>query len=305
MNETYSSSPRHILVIVNPAAGRPRRAAKRLQRVVAALERRGCTVAIRRTAARGDAERLAREAEPGFDVIVAAGGDGTVNEVANGLAGSMRPLALLPLGTANVLAHEIGLPREPEALAALIADAEPRPIWPGRVGDRLFVAMAGIGFDAEVISRVDNRLKRRFGRLAFAIAIVQSLRRCRPPDLVARAEGSTFRAASAIVTKGRFYAGRFRIAPGVRAADPVLQIVLFRRGGRLAALRCLAALVCGRLHRLRDVTILEAGEAAFDGAEPSLVEADGEIAGRLPVTVGIAAQPLLLLQPAAAAGASP
>ena len=238
-------------------------------------------------------------------MIVAAGGDGTVNEVANGLAGSMRPLALLPLGTANVLAHEIGLPPGPEALAALIADAEPRPIWPGRVGDRLFVAMAGIGFDAEVISRVDNRLKRRFGKFAFAVAIARTLWRHRPSGLVVRADGSTFRAASVVITKGRFYAGRFRIAPGVRAADPLLQIVLFRHGSRPAVLRCLAAMCCGRLHRLRDVSIFATREVSLDGAEPSLVEADGEIAGRLPVTVGIAAQPLLLLQPAAAAGASP
>ncbi len=292
--------PRRILVIVNPVAGRGGRGADRLLGVVSELERRGCAVAIRRTAAPGDAERLAREAEPGFDVIVAAGGDGTVNEVANGLSRSPRPMALLPLGTANVLAQEIGLPRGSRELAALIADAEPRPIWPGRVGDRLFIAVAGIGFDAEIIARVDASLKRRFGKLAFLEAIVECLGHRYRRELVVRAEGSTFRAASAVITKGRFYAGRFRIAPGVRAADPILQIVLFRHGGRLAVLRYLAAMACGVLHRLRDVSVFTARTASFESAEPTLVEADGEIVGRLPVVVRIAETPLLLVQPGAA-----
>jgi YegS/Rv2252/BmrU family lipid kinase len=292
--------PRHILVIVNPAAGRPRRAARRLRRAVAELERRGCTLVIRRTAGPGDAERLAREAEPAFDLIVAAGGDGTVGEVANGLAGSSLPLALLPLGTANVLAHEIGLPRRPEQIAALIAEGQPRPVWPGRIGDRLFVAMAGVGFDTEVIGRVGGDLKRRFGKLAFAVAAVECLWRRRPSEFVVRAAGSTFRAASVIITKGRFYAGRFRIAPGVRAADPVLQLALLRRGDRIAVLRALAALACGCLHRLDYVSVLHAGEALLDSPEPSLIEADGEIVGRLPAAVRIADRPLPLVQPATA-----
>jgi YegS/Rv2252/BmrU family lipid kinase len=292
--------PRRILVIVNPAAGKPRRAARRLRRAVAELERRGCALVIRLTAGPGDAERLAREAEPGFDLIVAAGGDGTVGEIANGLAGSSLPLALLPLGTANVLAHEIGLPRRPERVAALIAEAQPRPIWPGRIGDRLFVAMAGVGFDAEVIAQVGVGLKRRFGKLAFAVAAVECLWRRRPSEIVVRAGGSTFRAASVIITKGRFYAGRFRIAPGVRAADPLLQLALLRRGDRVAVLRALVALPCGYLHRLRDVSVLHAGEALLDSPEPSPIEADGEIIGRLPAAVRIADRPLLLVQPAAA-----
>ena len=117
--------PRRILVIFNPAAGRERSRAKRLGRVVAELERRGCTVTVLSTRAPGDAERLAREADLAFDLIVAAGGDGTVNEVANGIFAASRPLAVLPLGTGNVLANEIGLPRDPRRLARVIADGTP------------------------------------------------------------------------------------------------------------------------------------------------------------------------------------
>ncbi len=140
--------PRRILVIFNPAAGSARRRAQRLRRIIAELERRGCKVAVRPTQGPGDALRLARDADAHFDVIVAAGGDGTVNEVANGVFAASRPLAVVPLGTGNVLANEIGLPRKPQDLARLIAEGAPQPLWPGRAGDRLFVAMTGIGFDA-------------------------------------------------------------------------------------------------------------------------------------------------------------
>ncbi len=294
--------PRRILVIFNPAAGRERSHAKRLGRVVAELERRGCTVTILPTDAPGDAEQLAREADPAFDLIVAAGGDGTVNEVANGIFAASRPLAVLPLGTGNVLANEIGLPRDPRRLARVIADGMPKPIWPGRAGDRLFLAMIGIGFDAEVLGALDPCMKRRIGKLAFIWAILLCLARYRRSEFIVSTEGGADRVASAIVTTGRLYAGRFVIAPDARLDVPLLHIVLFRRAGRLAVLRYLGAMLLGRLHRLADVSILTvrrasvaAGQAAAAG--PSVVETDGEIRGRLPLAIGIAASPLLLVQP--------
>ena len=300
--------PRRILVIFNPTAGRGRSRAKRLSRVITELERRGCTVTVLSTRAPGDAERLAREADLAFDVIVAAGGDGTVNEVANGIFATSRPLAVLPLGTGNVLANEISLPRDPRLLAQVIADGAPKPIWPGRAGDRLFLAMTGVGFDAEVLGALDPWLKRRLGKLGFVWAILLSLCRYRRGEFVVGTEAGAYRAASAIVTTGRLYAGRFVIAPDARLDVPLLHIVLFRRAGRLAVLRYLGAMLLGRLHRLADVSILttrHASVAAGDpaAAGPSMVEIDGEIRGRLPLAIEIAASPLLLIQPGPASPA--
>jgi diacylglycerol kinase (ATP) len=294
--------PRRILVIFNPTAGRGRSRAKRLSRVVAELERRGCTVTVLSTRAPGDAERLAREADLAFDLIVAAGGDGTVNEVANGIFAASRPLAVLPLGTGNVLANEIGLPRDPRRLARVIADGTPKPIWPGRAGDRLFLAMTGVGFDAEVLSALDPWLKRRLGKLGYIWAILLSLCCYRRSEFVVGTEAGAYRAASTIVTKGRLYAGRFVIAPDARLDAPLLHIVLFRRAGRLAVLRYLGAMLLGRLHRLADVSILTARRASVAAGDPaasgpSMVEIDGEIRGRLPMAIEIATSPLLLIQP--------
>src|SRR5207245_2594326 len=185
--------------------GRSRAARRRLARVVAALERRGCAAIVRRAGPEiGDAERLTREAEGNIDIIVAAGGDGTLNAVANGIAGAPRPVALLPLGTANVLAHEISLPRDPERLAALIAEGPVRAIRLGRVGDRVFLTTASSGFDAETVAAVDPRLKRRLGRVAFAWAILVCLCRYRGGELSVRVDGADHRAAAVIAAKGRF-----------------------------------------------------------------------------------------------------
>jgi diacylglycerol kinase (ATP) len=292
--------PRQILIILNRAAGRTARAANRLRGVVAALERRGCEVVIRPTRGPGDAEGLARQAEPRFDLVVAAGGDGTVNEVVNGLAGSSRPMAVLPFGTGNVLANILGLPRAPEELARVIAEAPARPIWPARAGDRLCVTMAGVGFDAEVLLALDHRLKRRVGKLAFVLAILTCLWRYRPNDLSVEADGCTYRAASVIVVNGHLYAGRFMIAPTARLDEPLLHMVMFRRAGRLAALRCLCAMAAGALDRLAEVTILPARRVSVAACGPACdrtapVQIDGEIGGVLPLSIAIADAPLLLV----------
>ena len=282
-------------------AGPARRCAARLHAVVAELERRDCIVEVRSTRAPGDAERLAREANPSFDLIVAAGGDGTVNEVVNGLFAASRPMAVLPLGTGNVLANEVGMPRNPRQLARVIADGEPMPIWPGRAGGRLFVAMTGVGFDAQVLSTLDPNLKRRIGKLAVAWAILLCVCRYRRREFVVAAPDA-HRVNSAIITKGRFYAGRFVIAPDARVADPLFHILLFRQTGRLAVVRYLAAMILGVLHRLPDVSIVTARRvavSAFDSDESwvSVVETDGEVDGRLPLVIEIAENPVLLIQP--------
>jgi diacylglycerol kinase (ATP) len=289
---------RQILIIVNPAAGRRRAAERRLGRFVAALEHRGCIVALRRAGpSMGEVERLAREAERGFDAIVAAGGDGTVNAVVNGLQSSRMPVGVLPLGTANVLARELGLPRDPEQLAGLIAAGPVSSVWPGRIGNRAFMMMASAGFDSEIVAAVRPGLKRRAGRLAFAWAILVRLWRYRGSELLVRADGLEYRVAGVVAAKGRHYAGPFIVAPGAKLSEPTLELVLLRASGRFAVLRYALALGFGFVPRLPGVTILRVREALVFG-EPSVpVQADGEIVGHLPVTIGVADEPLLLVEP--------
>ncbi len=174
----------------------------------------------------------------------------------------------------------------------MIAAGPARPIWPGRVGGRLFLTMASSGFDAEMIAAVNPRLKRYVGRLAFAWAILMCLWWYRACELSVRVEGVEHHAATVIAAKGRFYAGSYVIAPRADLAEPTLDFVLLRRAGRLAVLRYLGALLLGRVTRRKDITVPACARARrFRPPRRSPVQADGEIVARLPVSLGIAEQP--------------
>jgi diacylglycerol kinase (ATP) len=290
-------APRRLLVIYNPAAGR--KPGRRLAEVLAHLHGLGSTVVLRETAARGDAEAIARAADPAeFDAVAAAGGDGTINEIVNGLATSALPLVVLPLGTGNVLANELGLPRDARRLAELAAFGEAAPIWTGQIGSRHFVMMAGIGFDAAVVAGLDEALKRRIGKLAFVREILVQLWRYDGPRYRIVCDGVEHEVASAVVAKGHFYAGRFVLAPAARIDDSALHVVLFRRSGRGAALLYLAAMGLGLAHRLPSVTIMRTTELTFLGPPGLPVEGDGDILAHLPVTVRVSDQPLRVVRPA-------
>ena len=308
MTSTTSRERQRFLVIFNPVAGS--RARRRLDAVLEEMRRLGNTVVLRETRSPGDAEVFAREATAAaFDAVIVAGGDGTLNEAVNGLADLSIPVAIFPFGTGNVLAHEIGMPRHPARLAAIAASGPVRPISVGeavfedRPDARRFLLMTGVGFDAEVVEGLDLDLKRRAGKIAFVWSILKRLRRYRRTEFSVTVEGedgiSERRAASAVATKARFYAGRFVLAPAARLGDRSFQLALFRRGGRGAALGYLLALAGGFLHRLRHVEIATARTARFTLPRGAPVQIDGDVIGHLPVTIRIAQAPLLLVHPGA------
>src|SRR5271157_4053411 len=161
-----------MIIVFNPVAGRRR--AHLLWRVLDVLVANGVRLDLAETHRPGHAEALAREAVlRGEQMVVAAGGDGTIAEVANGLMGSGARLGVIPLGTANVLAHELGLPFAPKSVAAALAFGRTRTLWPGQVNDadgtRLFVQMLGVGFDAQVVHNLWLPLKKAFGKGAYVL----------------------------------------------------------------------------------------------------------------------------------------
>jgi diacylglycerol kinase family enzyme len=290
-------------VIHNPTAGR--RAAARLAHWLGALERLDAPVELAATNARGHAEALTRAADPGrYDAVAVAGGDGTLNEAANGLAASPLPLAILPCGTANVLARELGIPLRGDGAARIAAFAPARPVWPGEVlapgatDGRRFLLMAGVGFDAEVVEALDLGLKRRIGRLAYAAATLARLRGEVAARYPARIDGAPAAPASLVACRSRFYGGRFVLAPAARLDEPRLQVVLFERGGRRAALAYLGAMLAGRLAGRRDLRVLAADRVELDGPAGAAVQLDGDVRARLPAVIRIAPTPLMLAAPA-------
>ncbi len=302
---------RRLLVIHNPTAGR--RARRRFDRTIGALSALGCEIRIRRTGGRGDAESFARDAARTGDVdrVVAAGGDGTVNEVVNGLAGGLAgtplPLAILPLGTANVLATEIGLSRDPARLAETIAGAEPRPVCLGRISpesdrSRMFAMMAGVGFDAHAVAGISHPLKRILGRGAYYAEILRQLVTFPFPTYRVSVDGTTHEAVSLVVAKGRYYGGRYVLAPEARLEDPRFHVCLFQRGGIRAALGYGLALQRGRIGESADFRIvagcrvvIEAPPGSPRQADP--LQADGDIVSELPVVIETAPAALHLVMP--------
>ena len=177
-----------------------RRRHERLQAVLTELGKRGLRPRLEETRARGDAVKMAQQAvRQGASLVVAAGGDGTIAEVAEGLRGSKTQLGILPLGTANVLALELGLPRAPAALAETLIGGRIRWLRPGLVtfadgSNRLFVQMLGMGFDAAVVSALDLGLKRRLGRAAYVLQAARELTRYRFPACVVELDGTRYEA---------------------------------------------------------------------------------------------------------------
>lgn len=270
-----------LLVVYNPIAGRRRR--RFLSLVLEALEARAASVRLEPTQARGDAELLARAAgATGAARLVVAGGDGTINEALNGLAGSKVALGIVPLGTANVLAAELGIANSARSVAAAILDGQPRAVTLGTVNGRRFSMMAGVGFDAHVVRDVSGKLKRLVGKGAYVLETLRQLAVYRSKMYDVRIDGVAMRAASLLVCNGHFYGGRFVAAPQARLENPDLQVVLFQRAGRFAILRYTLALALGRLPTRADVRIVSARTVEIDGPAGEPVQGDGDIVAHLP-----------------------
>lgn len=276
---------RSIHIILNPTAGARRSGL--LEAIVRRLKDEGAEVTLERTEAAGHATELARRAaERGeADVIVAAGGDGTINEVARGLLGQGVPLGIIPLGTANVLAIELGLRARAGEVADMLLSGPAHLIGTGLVGGRIFLLMVGIGFDGVVVHAINPRLKRLWGKGAFVWAGVKAWAKGPGRDIRLVADGREKRAQWAIVLNGRFFAGPYILSRGGDLTQPGLTLFLFRDGRRMALVRYLIALGLGRVEKLDDVEVLPVRQVKFAAPEGLEVEVDGDAGGVLPQTV--------------------
>ena len=302
---------RRLLVIYNPVAGRRRRS--RFEAALARLRALGCGLSLRETGGPGEAKALARAARPGDgDLLVAAGGDGTVNEIVNGLvaapAPAPLPLAILPLGTSNVLAREIGLGGDPAAAALAIARGPARPVCLGRIhqphaGPRHFLVMAGVGFDARVVAAVGPAAKRRLGRAAYVLEAVRQARNF--PRLAYRVvvDGVAHEAGSVVVANAAHYGGPFVIAPEARLESPGFQVCLFQRGGPWQVPRYAFGLVSGRLPRMAGFRRVTGRHVRIESADSpgDPIQCDGDLAAHLPADFETVEGALTLVHPPAAA----
>lgn len=285
------------MVVRNPTAGRRRHGYYR--RIIDALEATGCTVSCHDTMRSGDAEKIAAEVDgTDCDVLVIAGGDGTINEALNGLRADSPPLGVIPLGTANVLALELGLSTEPAAIAAVIAGGRPVSIRLGRLNGRRFVMMAGVGFDARVVAGVTTRFKRLAGKGAYVWRTVVELVRYQDAAYAAEIDGVGYRAASVVVANGRYYGGPFMIAPEADLCADSFEVCLFESGGRFNAIRYGLGLLTRRIHKMDGLRIVRGRSITILGPLAEPIQIDGDMFGQLPASIELDSDPVSVLLPA-------
>ncbi len=285
-----------IKLIANPVSGGDAR--PRIQTALELLHSYGAEVDLCLTDARGDARKAAERAlSEGYDRIVAAGGDGTLNEVVNGVASPDLPIAFLPLGTVNVFALEAEIPMQLEKACALAVHGSPRQITLGRIGDELFLLMVSAGWDAEAVTHVRSGLKRLVGRLAYAVSALEVLL-LRPPasmELVLP-DGNCHAGFGVVVSNCRYYGGRYVVTPEASMHRDDLEVCLLRQGSRLAMLKFATGLLLKRPLQAPLVEFFTLTSAELRGENVS-VQVDGDAWGGLPVRFEVVPRAVTMVLP--------
>jgi len=245
------------------------------------------------TSGPGDATRIAAHAtQDGFNEVIVSGGDGTVNEVLQGLVGSRARLGILPTGTANVLARELKLPLNARQAAEVVARGRIRKIHLGCAIDengtrRFFCLMAGVGLDASVISRVHPGLKKRIGKAAFWYSGLSQLADWQPIPFEIEVNGKTYEATFAVIGKAAGYGGELAVTPRARIDYPEFEICVIDSRSRLRYLRLLSYVMRGGIPpNKKGIRFLHATRAHARGN--TAVQVDGELVGKLPMSFEIA-----------------
>lgn len=293
---------RDAALIYNPLAGYIRwRRQRDLTYVRAHLEAAGMQVTTRATLGPGSATALAREqVERHRDLIIACGGDGTVNEIVNGMVGSNIPLAILPAGTANVLAKELKIPRRMRRAVSYIPTAEVRRVALGRAGPRYFICLAGVGPDAHIVYQLSQRMKLSLGQLSYWLEGLWQLFAYDFPRFEVDADGQRWRAVFAVISRTRHYGGPIQITRRADFFGSEFEVALFTRRNRLKFLLYLAANWLRLLERFPEVRFLKTSRlrcVPVDARARIRVEVDGELAGMLPCEFEVIPATLSLLVP--------
>ncbi|QQS46229.1 MAG: diacylglycerol kinase family lipid kinase [Acidobacteriota bacterium] len=296
---------KRISLIYNPAAGMLVRSPDQLRNMLRALCERGIEVDPIATEYPGHATELARSAvSDGVDLLVVCGGDGTINEAVQPLVGSGTALAVWPCGTANVFSKEIGVPANPRSVAEMIAGGAKRRISVGRAvkpgtdWHRYFLLMAGIGLDATIVSSVDSRMKKWTGIGAYLLAGLDYLARLPQTPFTIEFNGQVYRSTFAVIGNASRYAVWFTLTPEARIDDDKLDICLFNTGSRIAYLNYALQSLAGRHTGSSGVIYQWTRQAQADSVSGALVQLDGEVVGRLPMSFEIVPQALDVVAPA-------
>lgn len=279
------------LLIMNPKAGR--RKVSPVEEIKVGLRQPFVDLSVHLTSGPGDATVAARQAAAdGFELVVAAGGDGSLNEVANGLVGSQVELGLVPVGTENVLARELGIPLNVTAACRYLLDKVPRRIDVGRIGERHFVCFAGIGFDAHVAHNLSPQRKASLGSIAYFLTSFERIGSYRKAPRMAtlKVDGESVTSSFWMILVGNIqnYGGGMKPAPRALMDDGLLDLCVYPVAGYPATVRQMVSTRGGRHLGLPGMLYFQAKriEIATDPVEQ--VQLDGDPwTGTTPLTIEV------------------
>ena len=293
-----SNAAQGILIVANPVSGRGR-GLMASEKLADHLRREGHTVYLELTRKPGDARSIASGLDHEIGHLVIVGGDGTVNEVVSGLTRFDVPLVVVPIGTANLLARELGLKSKPRFVADLIRHGKVCRFDVGVVGERRFIAVAGVGFDAAVVHKLDRTRKGPISFGSYVIPALQTFVRHKPSPLFVVVDGQTMteNAAWVLVCNVRNYAAFFRFAPDADPTDGQFDLHVLHSHRRTSLALAFARALLGRRGGPPDVSHLTGRHIKIGSHVASVpVELDGDPAGETPleITMRRAAIPLLV-----------
>ncbi|WJH36820.1 diacylglycerol kinase [Paenibacillus aurantius] len=278
-------------LIYNPTSGREEMK-KRLSEVLARLERGGLETSTHATIGEGDATLAAAEAvERGFDIVIAAGGDGTLYEVINGLAGKPhRPmLGILPLGTTNDFARALGIPKNWEAACDLIIKQHTKEIDVGKVNQKYFINIAGGGSLTELTYEVPSKLKTMLGQMAYYMKGLEKLPRLRPIEVFIKAKEIEFEGEIMLflVTNSNSVGGFEKLAPDASMSDGRLDVFILKKCNLAEFIRLVSATMRGE--HMGDPNLIHFSTSHVEITSRDYVQLnlDGEFGGTLPCTISV------------------
>jgi len=275
---------RRVVVVANPGAGRHDR--NTVNFIAERLRGHDCRVEVVESHAAGHIGEIACAADA--EAILIAGGDGSINEAVGGLLKRPRPrpvLGVIPQGTANVLCHDLGLPSSPSELADVFLRGRVRPLHIGLANGNPFVLMASAGFDAEVVGRVDQRLKRLTGRFAYAYAAIKVAFGYKNYDMEVTTRDAKFLAKLAIVSNSKYYGGKFLIDNETSALTPGMKLIFARNLSVMSLITLAAELLMGKLGDSSLIERMPARGVQLRSRHAIATQIDGDLLGTTPMVI--------------------
>lgn len=287
-------------LICNPFAGKIKNNLKVIELIISYFKNEAYEINKMLTNGPLTAMEIAKEeAKKATDVIVVLGGDGTINEVANGIYGSESALMIIPMGTANLLAHHIKLPTKIQSALKAYKNSDVIKINIGKANERFFLLMVGVGFDGHIISKITPSIKLKYGKLAYTYYSIKESFLYQYPLFSVKINNKEISSSFAVISLSKEYAGLFSLTPDANITKNYFQICLFHRRGALSFWKYFLFALIQKHNKLSDVTLTLSDNLEIYSNEALDIwsQIDGELFSKLPLTISLATEKINLIVP--------